>query len=129
MLVTVKKEMPKFMKKPDPLEVMEHDDSVFVAQVYGKPTPKVEWCRADKVLEEGDKHEYTIEGMTYTLKIKDTLKEEAGMITVKAKNDSGTMSASARLKVTRTYNILYTLVICLIILSVPLSVHIRSTCT
>ena len=93
--------MPKFLKKPDPLEVMEHDDAVFVASVSGKPVPEVTWWRGDKALEQGDKHTYTQEGLKYTLTIKDTLKEEAGMIAVKAKNDSGTMSASARLKVTR----------------------------
>lgn len=39
----------------------------------------------------------------YTLTIRDTKKEEAGMFTVKAINDIGDVSASARLKVTRKY--------------------------
>ena len=37
----------------------------------------------------------------YTLTIKDTKKEEAGMFTVKATNEVGDVSASARLKVIR----------------------------
>ncbi len=43
------------------------------------------------------------DGEMYSCVIKRCTREEAGMITVKATNSVGTMSASARLKVNRKY--------------------------
>ena len=40
---TVKKEKPKFLKKPTDKEVKETEDVVFKTQVTGKPEPTVEW--------------------------------------------------------------------------------------
>ena len=39
----VKKEMPKFLKKPDPLEKMEYTSGTFITEVSGKPKPEVTW--------------------------------------------------------------------------------------
>ena len=35
--------MPKFLRKPEHVETMEHDDIKFEAMIVGKPTPTVEW--------------------------------------------------------------------------------------
>ena len=40
---TVKKEMPKFVKKPEPVEVMEYSEAKFETTVTGLPEPNVEW--------------------------------------------------------------------------------------
>ena len=39
----VKKEKPKFLKKPTNKEVKETEDVVFETQVTAKPEPTVEW--------------------------------------------------------------------------------------
>ena len=41
--VIVKKEKPRFLKKPADKEVTEEEDVVFETQVTGKPEPNVEW--------------------------------------------------------------------------------------
>ncbi len=41
--VTVKKEKPKFLKKPADKEVKETEDVVFETEVEAKPEPTVEW--------------------------------------------------------------------------------------
>jgi len=38
-----KKEMPKFLKKPDNVECLEFDNVTFETAVSGKPEPTVEW--------------------------------------------------------------------------------------
>ena len=43
MLYAVKKEMPKFMEKPENVECVEFDDVHFATVVTGKPEPTVEW--------------------------------------------------------------------------------------
>ena len=100
---TVKKEMPKFLKKPDNVEVYEYEEARMETVVTGKPQPKVEWLQGKQKLEPSDRILYEEDGENYALVIKDVKKEEAGMVTVTATNDQGTMSASARLKVTRKY--------------------------
>ena len=42
-MFTVKKEKPKFMKKPTDKEVKETEEVVFETQVVAKPEPTVEW--------------------------------------------------------------------------------------
>ena len=35
--------MPKILKKPENVEVIEHEDATFETTVFGKPDPSVEW--------------------------------------------------------------------------------------
>lgn len=35
--------MPKFVKKPENIEVIEHEDATFEATISGKPDPVIEW--------------------------------------------------------------------------------------
>lgn len=39
----VKKEIPKFLKKPDNVECVEFDEATFISMISGKPEPIVEW--------------------------------------------------------------------------------------
>jgi hypothetical protein len=104
--LTVKKEMPKFLKKPDNVEVYEYETVRMETLVSGKPQPAVEWLRGkERIVPDGERIVYEEEGEKYTLVVKEVKKEEAGMITVAATNDQGTMSASARLKVTRKWGL------------------------
>lgn len=92
--------MPKFLKKPENIECMEFDDITFITTVRAKPVPVVEWFKSDEKLIPSDRIIYGNEGEEFTLVIKEVKKDEAGMFSVKATNDQGSMSASARLKVT-----------------------------
>ena len=42
-LLTVKKEKAKFVKKPENIEVMEQDDARFEMTVTARPEPTIEW--------------------------------------------------------------------------------------
>ena len=93
--------MPKFIRKPEHAECMEYEDVRFEAMVTGKPTPEVIWCCGDNQVLPGDRVTYEVlEGNRYALVMRGVTKEHSAMYTVKASNDMGTMSASARLKVT-----------------------------
>lgn len=94
--------MPKFIRKPENQECLEFEDIGFETTVTGKPVPDVSWFRGDIKLEPSDRIIYeSRENNVYALLLKNVKKDEAAMYTVKATNDQGTMSASARLKVTR----------------------------
>ena len=95
--------MPKFLKKPENVECLEFEDASFETKVTGKPKPEVSWYRGDVRLEPSERVVYEEQEVdnVYTLRMKAVKKEEGAMYTVKATNDQGTMSASARLKVTR----------------------------
>jgi len=43
LLLAAKKEMPKFLKKPENVECVEFDDVKYETTVGGKPEPTVEW--------------------------------------------------------------------------------------
>lgn len=98
--IIVKSEMPKFLKKPENIECMEFDDITFKTTVRAKPLPQIEWFKSDEKLIPSDRITYGNEGEEFILSIKEVKKDEAGMFSVKATNDQGSMSASARLKVT-----------------------------
>merc|ERR1712142_637250 len=95
----VKKEMPRFRKKPQALEVTEHDETIIDCCISGRPTPDVEWSLANAVLEESENIIFERDGEIFKLRLKNTLRTQAGIYTIKATNSQGTMSASARLKV------------------------------
>ena len=98
----VKKEMPKFLKKPDNVECLEYEDIRFDTLVTGKPKPEVTWYCGDNQVMPSDKVIYEDLGDNrYGLVLKSVLKDQSSMYTVKATNEAGAMSASARLKVTR----------------------------
>ena len=99
----MKKEIPKFIKKPENVECLEFEDASFETTITGKPKPEVSWYRGDTHLLPSDRiiYETREEENVYVLRMKSVKKEESSMYTVKASNDQGTMSASARLKVTR----------------------------
>jgi hypothetical protein len=99
-ILTVKREMPKFLRKPQPFECMEHDEVQFQTTVIGKPQPTVEWYRGELKLEPSDRIIFEDVDNVHTLIIKNIKKDEEGMVTVKAINDMGDMAASARLRVT-----------------------------
>ena len=92
--------MAKFLKKPDPVECMEHDEIRFMATVSGSPEPTVEWYRGEAKLVPSDHIICEKDGSTHILIIKNVKKSEEGMVTVKAVNELGDMAASARLRVT-----------------------------
>ncbi len=102
--ISVKKEIPKFIKKPENVECMEFDDVRFETTISGKPEPTVEWYRGDVKYEPSENVIYEKTGNVYALVLKKVRQEEAGMITVKALNELGDMAASARLKVTGNWN-------------------------
>ena len=104
--------MPKFIVKPSNVEVLEYEESRFDTEISGKPQPSVEWSLANKVLKPSDRIIYGQEDAHYWLIIKKTKADEAGMVNVKATNEMGNMSASARLKVTRKSSILAVDVFC-----------------
>ena len=94
--------MPKFIRKPENVECMEFEDVRFETTVTGKPTPEVIWCCGDKQVLPSERVLYEVlEDNRYALVMRGVNKDESAMYTVKASNDMGTMSASARLKVTR----------------------------
>ena len=99
----VKKEMPKFMKKPENVECTEFDNVSFETTVTGKPEPVVEWWRGDVKLDSSERIELTQVGEVHTVVIKGVLKAEEGIINVKATNEVGQMSSSARLKITGAF--------------------------
>ena len=92
--------IPKFLKKPQPVECMEHDQVEFQTTVTGTPEPTVEWYRGDHQLMPDDRISMVKEGNVHTLVIKDIKKDEEGMVTVKAVSEMGDMAASARLRIT-----------------------------
>jgi len=92
--------MPKYIKKPDNVECIEFDEVLFETTVTGKPEPIVEWWQGDKKLEASERIELRQVGEVYTVVIKGVRKAEEGIINVKATNEAGQMTASARLKIT-----------------------------
>ena len=42
-MFAVKREMPKFVKKPEPVECMEYTEAKFETMVTGQPEPNIEW--------------------------------------------------------------------------------------
>ena len=55
----------------------------------------------DAKLEPSDRVIFEQDGVNYALIMKKVVKPEAGMFSVKAKNELGALSATARLKITR----------------------------
>ncbi len=108
-LFAVKKERPRFLKKPSDQEVQEESDARFEASVSAKPQANIEWFIKDKKLEPSDRIIYETVDNVYTLTIKQTLISEAGNVVIKATNSEGTLSASAKLIVIRKYSILLSL--------------------
>lgn len=97
----MKKELPKIIKKPAAVEIYEYEKAVFETMVSGKPTPTVEWSAGDVRLEPGELVVYEDLGQgAHRLTLREVRKVQAGMVTVRAVNELGDMSASARLKVT-----------------------------
>ena len=97
----MKKEAPKFIKKPANLEIYEHEDATFEAEISAVPKPTVTWNIGDKQVKPDDRHLYTTENQVYTFTIKDAQVKEGTTYTVRAKNDAGEQFAQARLKVLR----------------------------
>ena len=50
-----KREIPKFLRKPDNIESLEFEDIKFQTCVTGKPIPEIAWYMADKKLEPSDR--------------------------------------------------------------------------
>ena len=50
-----KREIPKFLRKPDNVESLEFEDVKFQTCVTGKPIPEIAWYMADKKLEPSDR--------------------------------------------------------------------------
>ena len=99
-LLTVKKEKPKFVKRPEDVTVMEQEDARFETTVSGKPAPIAEWFRGETKLEPSDTIVYEQDGNKHGLLIKTAQLDQAGPYSVKITNEVGTFSAMARLKVT-----------------------------
>lgn len=97
---TVKKEVPKILKKPEAVECYEYENAVFETTATGKPKPTVEWTSGDVKLEPSEKMVVeTLPENMFRLTLKDVRKTQAGMVTVRAVNEVGDMSASARLRI------------------------------
>jgi len=63
----------------------------------------------DVKLEPSERIIYTKEGESYSLNMKEVKKSEEGIIGIKATNEAGQMSASARLRVTGILPLLHRL--------------------
>ena len=72
---------------------------LFEACATGKPEPTVEWFYGKTKLVASERIIMQKDGDKYTLQIKKAVIKEAGLYSVKATNDQGTLSADAKLKV------------------------------
>lgn len=76
----------------------------WVAQILTDYVAPCGRFRGDELLESSDRVTITKEGEKHTLAISKVLKVEEGVVNVKATNELGQMSASARLRITGKSN-------------------------
>merc|ERR1712142_1390478 len=100
--VTVKKEKPRFGKKPADLTKEENQEAVFETTVIGKPDATVEWLFGKVKFENGERVTIEKEENKHRLIIKQLLFTDTGAITIKAKNSEGEVSVNAHLKVNKS---------------------------
>ena len=92
---------PEFEEKMKPLDVIEGEPATFTVKVTGNPPPVVDWFRGKEQLADEGRIEMVDneETNTYSLTIKDTVPEDAGMYKCVAINEVGEVSSKAALAV------------------------------
>lgn len=101
LLVNKANAKPQFEEKMKPVNVMEGEPATFSVKVTGNPPPIIDWFRGKEQLEEEGRigMEDNEETGIYSLTIKDTVVEDAGMYKCVAINEEGEVSSRAALAV------------------------------
>ena len=97
---------PEFKEKMKPVNVMEGEEAKFSVYVTGNPPPVIDWFRGKEQLEDDGRIEMLDDEETgaYSLIIKDTVLEDAGMYKCVAINEEGEASSKAALAVKEVVN-------------------------
>ena len=74
---------------------------MFESEATGKPEPKIEWLYGKTPLVASERIVMEQDGTKYKLTIKAAELKEAGQYTIKATNDQGSLSANAKLVVSK----------------------------
>ncbi|XP_050698180.1 obscurin-like isoform X5 [Eriocheir sinensis] len=100
LVVRPERRKPKVTKKPQELQVMEHQPGVFQAKIIGFPKPEVKWLKDGRQVYHSDVIDLgvTAEGIYY-LEFRGVTQEDMGRYTVHASNDLGSCEADTQLTV------------------------------
>ncbi|XP_064466282.1 obscurin-like isoform X4 [Ornithodoros turicata] len=90
---------PKFEKRPEDTVVYTGEECVFEAVVSGVPTPDVQWLKDGQPISYDDRVKATSHKDVYRLVVKGCKLSDASTYTCTAKNDVGSASCQADLKV------------------------------
>lgn len=101
LLVNEANAKPEFREKMKPFNAVEGETTTFSVQVTGNPQPLIDWYRGKEHLEEDERIEMLRNGErgVYSMTIKDTVPEDAGVYKCIARNDEGEASCKAALAV------------------------------
>ena len=101
LLVNEANAKPEFAEKMKPVDVTEGEPATFTVKVTGNPTPVIDWYQGKEQLEDKGRIEMVDDEETniYSLTIKDTVSEDAGMYKCVAINEEGQASSKAALAV------------------------------
>lgn len=80
-------------------KVREGQAVAFRCKITGKPTPTVQWKKADKIIKPSKYFQMVKDTDTYTLKISEAFPEDEGVYRCVAANPAGTVTTQATLKV------------------------------
>lgn len=101
LLVNEASTKPEFIEKMKPVNAIEGEPATFSVKVTGTPPPIIDWFRGKEQLEDEGRIEIVDNEETgdYSLTIKNTVPEDAGMYKCVAINEEGETSSKAALAV------------------------------
>lgn len=92
--------LPEITLKPEDVKIQEGESAQFVCKVKGQPTPEITWYLDDQPIENDDIYKVITEEGESTLVLPEAFPEDAGIYTVKAVNEVGTVESTVVLNVT-----------------------------
>ena len=102
-------EAAQFVDPLRSLSVAEGDAACFTVAVSGRPLPRVSWRHQGEAVVADSSPYFEVlrsaDGQRHSLRIGEVFAEDAGTVEVMAENESGSVTASAQLTVTRQYMI------------------------
>ena len=91
--------MPEFKEKMKHVEVVQGDTARFDVRVVGNPTPKIEWSKGGKPINDGGRFRTEQSDDLYSLYIENASMDDFGSYKCVASNEAGRMQCSARLDI------------------------------
>ena len=96
---------PKFLKKPDDLEIFTGESVIFVAEIESEAPLTVDWSRENEILSCDDRIKMSVEGNVYNMTFSDANIDDEGFYKCIAKNEAGRIEYEFELLVNGEFRI------------------------